>query len=159
MTVAIPQAAPRWSIPLIVLGIVGVIVFFVALSPPGYQEVTPRAQASSELQGGNSVDDGLVPGLSDARIQVVPGLQKLTGPDHRARTGLLLKLGPSDRYVTVGQVSAGSRVEVVGRNDKGDWLAINLTPGAKTYGWVPANEVAGVSNVMSLPVATVNLLR
>jgi hypothetical protein len=158
MSIAVPHPSPRWSIPIVVLGVIAVITFFIVLNPPGYKAVA-QENISTELQGGNDPGDGLVPGLSKARIQVVPPLSTVVAPEQYARSVLVLKLGPDDKYVTVGQISSGSRVDVIGRNEKGDWLAIALTPGSKVYGWVRASTVAGVTNVTALPVTPVNLLR
>jgi hypothetical protein len=159
MSVVIPQPSPRWSIPLVVIGVAVVIAFFVVLYPPDYRGVSAQPRpAVAEAQGGGEVDDGTIPGLSDARVQVVPPLATVVAPEQRARSVLVLKTGPDDRYVTVGQISSGSRVEVVGRSEKGDWLAISLTPGSKIYGWVRSNGVAGVVNVSALPVMPVKLL-
>lgn len=157
---AIPQPGARWSIHLVVFGVAVVVAFFIALNPPGYRppamiEPPPVAEA----QGGGEFGDGEVPGLSEALIQVVPIVPTVVTPQERARSVLTLKIGPDDRYVTVGQIASGARVEVVGRNEKGDWLAISLNLGSTTYGWVRASGVVGVANVSSLPVAPVKLLR
>lgn len=159
MFVAIPQPGARWSIPLVILGVAAVVVFFVVLNPPGYRPAVIDKPPAAEAQGGGSIDDGEIPGLTEARIQVVPTLPTVVAPQQRARSVLILKVGPDDRYVTVGQIANGARVEVVGRNEKGDWLAVSLNPGSTTYGWVRASGVAGVANVNSLPVAPVKLLR
>ncbi len=159
MFVAIPQPGARWSIPLVVLGVAVVIAFFIVLNPPGYRAAVIDAPPAAEAQGGGTIDDGAIPGLTEARIQVVPTIPTVVAPEQRARSVLILKVGPDDRYVTVGQIASGARVEVVGRNEKGDWLAISLNLGSTTYGWVRASGVVGVANVSSLPVAPVKLLR
>jgi hypothetical protein len=157
MTAAITRPSLRWSIPALVLGSLGVIIFFVLLNPPVHSPAAINAPAV-EAQGGNEIDDGNVPGLSEARIQVVPVAPTAIPVQYRAGRVLLLRLGPDDRYVSVGQIANGAEVDVVGRNEKGDWLAISLTPGSKTYGWVRAASVSGLNNVSALPVTPVRLL-
>jgi uncharacterized protein YgiM (DUF1202 family) len=142
-----------------VLGVAAVIAFFVILNPPPYNANARESNRPAEASGGGSIEDGDVPGLSEARIQVVPSLPTIIAPEVRAKSVLTLKTGPDSRYTTVGQIQNGAKVDVVGRNEKGDWLAVSLTPGAKTYGWVPASGVAGVTNVQALPVTPVTLLR
>lgn len=159
MFVAIPQPGARWSLPLVFLGVVAVVVFFVLLNPPGYRAAAIDSPSAAEAQSGAALDEGVIPGLTEARIQVVPTIPTVVANEQRARGVLILKLGPDDRYVTVGQIANGARVEVVGRNDKGDWLAISLNLGSKSYGWVRASGVAGVTNVGSLPVVPVDLLK
>jgi hypothetical protein len=159
MTVVLPQPSPRWSVLCILLAVSIVLAFLVVLNPPRYHADAREAEHPAELSGGGMVDDDEVPGLSEARIQVVPVLPTIVAPETRARSVLTLKTGPDNRYTTVGQVQNGSKVEVVGRNEKGDWLAVSLTPGAKSYGWVPAAGVSGVANVQALKVVPVTLLR
>jgi hypothetical protein len=158
MSVVIQNPGARWSIPIVVIGVLTVIGFFVVLYPPDYKAVA-KEQPTPEAQGGGSNDDGQTPGLTEAPIQVVPPLATLVAGEQRARAVLILKVGPDDRYVTVGQIAGGARVEVVGRNEKGDWLAISLNPGSAIYGWARASGVAGVANIQSLPVAPVKPLR
>ena len=159
MTAASLPSSPRWSIPAFVLGSLAVIGFLVLLNPPVYQPSTvePRTEAAAPAQGGADADTGAIPGLDAARIQVVPAPPTIVVPVHRANRVLMLQLGPDDRYVTVGQVASGARVEVVGRNEKGDWLAISLNPGARTYGWARAVGISGLTaaNIAALPVAPV----
>ena len=162
MSIATLPSSPHWSIPAVILGSFAVIAFLVALNPPVYQapSVEPRAESRVEaapLQGGADVPLQDIPGLSAARIQVVPVLPTITPPEHRANRVLMLQLGPDDRYVTVGQIARGARVEVVGRNDSGDWLAISLNPGSRTYGWARAAGVTGLTtaNLTALPIAPV----
>ncbi len=159
MTAASLPSSPRWSMPGFLLGSLTVIAFLVALNPPVYQASTvePRVEAGAALEGGADGDAAVVPGLDAARIQVVPVLPTLVVPIHRANRVLMLQMGPDDRYVTVGQIASGARVEVIGRNEKGDWLAISLNPGARTYGWARAIGVTGLTtaHIQALPVAPV----
>jgi hypothetical protein len=47
----------------------------------------------------------------------------------------------------------GARVEVVGRNETGAWIAIALSPGSKLTGWVEASMVSGIADVKGLQLA------
>lgn len=65
---------------------------------------------------------------------------------------LNVRLGPSTDYPPVGQAAAGDRLELVGRNEAGDWLVVCCANGQP--GWVAARLVSlapGVT-VEQLPV-------
>lgn len=65
---------------------------------------------------------------------------------------LNVRLGPSTDYPTMGQVAAGDRLELVGRNDAGDWLVVCCVNGQP--GWVAARLVSPALGVTieQLPV-------
>jgi hypothetical protein len=157
MSVASLPTNPRWSIPALVLGSAAVIAFLVFLNPPAFHESEVRSRAEAAPEGGGELDDGTIPGLSEARIQVVPMIPTIVAVEHRANRVLELRVGPDERYLTAGQIASGARVEVVGRTEKADWLAISLTPGSRTYGWVRTAGVSGLtaSNIQALPVVPV----
>jgi len=159
MTAASFPSSPRWSIPAFVVGSLAVIAFLVALNPPVYRpsDIEPRtARAEGALQGGADTPP-TSEALDASKLAVVPVLPTIAPPAHRANRVLMLQVGPDERYLTVGQVARGARVDVVGRNEKGDWLAVSLTLGAKSYGWVPAAGVSGLSAtaISELPVKPV----
>jgi hypothetical protein len=159
MTVAASQPSPRWSIPALVLGCLTVVAFFVVLNPPAYRAAATRP-LPAEAQGGNDAADGNVGGSFAVPVPINPSVPTVVPADYRAGSVLVLRVGPDDRYLTVGQIASGARVEVVGRNDKGDWLAISLNPGSKTYGWARSTGVSGLTAtaLAGLPVAPVKRL-
>lgn len=63
-----------------------------------------------------------------------------------------VRSGPGARYEIVGQLAAGDRVPVDGRNEDGDWLHIILTFGQN--GWVAAFTVLVDGNILELPVTS-----
>jgi uncharacterized protein YgiM (DUF1202 family) len=73
-----------------------------------------------------------------------------------ALTTLNVYVGPGELYQIVGLVAKGARLEVVGRDQEGDWLAIVFSRGSSLHGWVPRERVLGVE-VAQLPVAPVTI--
>jgi uncharacterized protein YraI len=63
---------------------------------------------------------------------------------------LNVRLGPGTDFPIAGQLSAGSRLALVGRNDAGDWLVVCCIDGKP--GWVAARLVSTTAEVLSLPV-------
>jgi hypothetical protein len=76
----------------------------------------------------------------------------------RTTTIVNVHLGPGNRFGVVGLVPRGARLEVVGRDQSGDWLAITFTPGSPFHGWVESAKVVGLPSVLDLPVAPVTQL-
>jgi hypothetical protein len=77
----------------------------------------------------------------------------------RATRGLDVHIGPGSAYAVLGVVPNEARLDVVGRNDKGDWVAIVFTPGSNFHGWIPASGTSGLGDVMRLPVVPLSPLR
>lgn len=63
-----------------------------------------------------------------------------------------VRSGPGAQYEIVGKLTAGDKVPVDGRDEKGDWLHIVLTFGQD--GWVAAFTVLVEGSILELPVAT-----
>jgi hypothetical protein len=132
----------------------GVLAFLVALSPPGALPAATRDEAAEHETSAitQPLPSPEIPFPENATT-------RSQAPDYRALRVLLLYLGPDDKYLTVGQIGRGARVEVVGRNPKGDWVAVSLTPGSKLYGWVPVAAIAGLLDINALQVVPVRTLR
>jgi hypothetical protein len=77
----------------------------------------------------------------------------------RAIGTLDVRIGPGDAYAAVGLVPPDGRLDVVGRNERGDWIAIVFTPGSTFHGWVPVSAITGIADVMRLPVVQPSSLR
>jgi len=70
-----------------------------------------------------------------------------------------IRRGPGYAYNVVGQLYQGNSTAALGRNEKGDWVYVQLPPGQSskfTFGWINlAPQSATLSgDVMSLPLAT-----
>ncbi len=66
---------------------------------------------------------------------------------------LNLRAGPGTVYGIVGQVLAGQRFRITGRNGVGDWLQICCPAGANRESWISADFAQSNRPVSSLPVA------
>lgn len=76
----------------------------------------------------------------------------------RALSALNVRIGPGESYVIIGQLPRGGRLDIVGRDQTGVWLAVNFTPDSKLNGWIQASKVSGLESASSLPVAPITLL-
>jgi hypothetical protein len=65
---------------------------------------------------------------------------------------LNLRTGPGTVYGTVGQVLAGQRFRITGRNGVGDWLQICCPAGANRESWISADFAQSNLPISSLPV-------
>ncbi len=63
---------------------------------------------------------------------------------------LNVRLGPGTDFPIVAQLSAGSRLALVGRNEAGDWLVVCCIDGKP--GWVATRLVGTAADVLALPV-------
>ena len=68
------------------------------------------------------------------------------------------RVGPGALYGIVGALQAGAPVDVVGRDESGEWLAIVFPPNSVLRSWLPASHVLGVTDVEALPVEPVQPL-
>jgi hypothetical protein len=59
----------------------------------------------------------------------------------RAKTALDVRLGPGNGFAVVGVLARGDSVEVVGRDNASEWLAIRFPPGSSGRGWIPVSAV------------------
>ncbi|HXH22310.1 MAG TPA: SH3 domain-containing protein [Dehalococcoidia bacterium] len=70
----------------------------------------------------------------------------------RAKTALDVRLGPGNGFAVVGVLAKGDSVEVTGRDDAGEWLAIRFPPGSSGRGWIPVTSVDEPPDVTRLAV-------
>jgi uncharacterized protein YgiM (DUF1202 family) len=75
-------------------------------------------------------------------------------PNVRANAALAVRVGPGESFATLGTLSRGDQVDVVGRDFESKWLAIRFPLGSNSRGWIPAASVDGLaeSNVKTLAV-------
>jgi hypothetical protein len=66
-------------------------------------------------------------------------------PDVRATASLAVRVGPGEAFATLGTITRGDRLEVVGRDFNSKWLAIRFPLGSNSRGWVPADSVEGLN--------------
>lgn len=69
-----------------------------------------------------------------------------------------LHLGPNPDYVAIGTLQSGALVEVVGRDESGEWLAIVFPPESTFRAWLPTALVEEAGDVAALPVEPVGWL-
>lgn len=75
-------------------------------------------------------------------------------PDIRPRTkaALDVRLGPGQAFAIVGIFPRGEAVDIVGRDNDAQWVAIRFPPGSNARGWVPVSDLEGVSGLDRLAV-------
>jgi hypothetical protein len=71
----------------------------------------------------------------------------------RTRTALDVRLGPGNGYAVVGLLPKDEPVEVVGRDNDSQWLAIRFPSGSTGRGWIPVASVDFPPDLSSLAVA------
>jgi hypothetical protein len=76
----------------------------------------------------------------------------------RTASTVLLRVGPAEGYVVVGTLQAGSPVNAVGRDETGEWVAIEFPPNATLRAWLLAGQVLDVGDMEALPVVPLTYL-
>jgi hypothetical protein len=71
-------------------------------------------------------------------------------PPPRTLSTLQVRIGPHQQYAVLGTLARGNEVDVQGRDDSGDWLAIEFPPGSAARGWIPADAVGSLTLVQVL---------
>jgi hypothetical protein len=147
-----PQPAVSLLIlKLMVVGAIAYLLVVVLLAPrqssssDGVQEVKAVTEASSSQGGG----------------ALAGSTRQTTDPLLIPRAGKALNVhaGPNENYAIIGQVPRDGRLDIVGRNEAGDWIAIVFTPGSRFHGWVPSAAVENVQDLRALTVVPVVPIR
>jgi hypothetical protein len=76
----------------------------------------------------------------------------------RTAAAVLLRVGPAEGYVVVGTLQAGAPIRAVGRDDDGEWIAVEFPPNATLRAWLPADQVLDGPDAQALPVLPIVLL-
>jgi hypothetical protein len=81
-------------------------------------------------------------------------------PSIRTVTTLQVRIGPNEEYAILGTLAGGSEIALEGRDDTGDWVAIEFPPESNARGWIPRQEVQGLSlsEVQSLDILQASLI-
>jgi uncharacterized protein YraI len=66
--------------------------------------------------------------------------------------GLQVRVGPGDAYEVIASLAEGDEVNVLGRDEMGDWVKVGLDSGEE--GWVAAEFVDVEGNLKAVPVLT-----
>lgn len=124
------------------LGMTDIVISVV--SPPG----GPSGVASQPETAVGVPTEVPVPAPTSAAPQFDMGI--LAGPTARVRvTELNVRQGPGTQYPSVGTLSAGDTIEIVGRNADSSWLAIEFRGGSA---WVFADLVAPDGDISNVPL-------
>lgn len=63
-----------------------------------------------------------------------------------------VRLGPGEGFAIIGILSRGDAVEIVGRDESTQWVAVRFPPGSTGLGWLPVSVLEGVSGLGSFAV-------
>ena len=66
-------------------------------------------------------------------------------PPPRTTSTLRVHIGPDEDYAILGTLASGNEVSVQGRDTSGDWVAIEFPPGSSARGWIPTDDIDGLS--------------
>ncbi len=83
---------------------------------------------------------------SPAATPSVPTRARITGD------GLQLRVGPGTAYEVMASLAEGDEVDVLGRDEMGDWVKVGLESGEE--GWAAAEFVDVGDNLRAVPVIT-----
>jgi uncharacterized protein YraI len=119
-------------------------------------EVSPAVVPAKDRQ---SEVAGMTSATAAASSEELLLLDPATVQAPRARRTLDVRIGPSENYAIVGLIPTEGSLQVVGRNEAADWIAIVFTPGSTFYGWVPVAGVSGLEDVRRLPVIPLTPVR
>jgi hypothetical protein len=66
-------------------------------------------------------------------------------PPIRATGAAAVRIGPGEEYATLGTITDGDVLDVVGRDFDSEWLAIHFPAGSTAQGWIPASVAEGMT--------------
>ncbi len=148
---------PIWILAvagLVGLGVVGIIIVVVFLSrmiaapqktPANTPVLLVQATASPTLRPANTNTPTQIPNTPTFTpvSTDIPRPPAILGINANVRTG------PGTLYPIMTVLTAGTQVQILGRNHAGDWLALAL-PGNE-QGWIAANALQGGIDIDGLP--------
>ncbi len=112
-----------------------VVAFGLALVPALDVPVMAEAETSSESGAGGSTENAA----------------SMTARVNTGQRNLNLRRGPGTKYGIVGVARNGSQLTVVGRNEKGDWLLVQLPGQTDQVAWASARYLTTETDPASLP--------
>lgn len=90
---------------------------------------------------------------ADSSQPVNDGSGQLTATVAAADSRLNVRSGPGTDYLVIAKAGDGEEYNVIGRNNTGDWLLLQLRDDTSDVGWVSAGYVELSGNSQTLPVA------
>jgi uncharacterized protein YgiM (DUF1202 family) len=90
---------------------------------------------------------------ADSSQPVNAASSQLTAKVAATDSKLNIRSGPGTDYLVIAKAGDGQEYNVIGRNDAGDWLLLQLGDGTSDVGWVSADYIGLSGNSQSLPVA------
>ena len=173
------QGGPGFVRGLMVLA-AGLIAVLLLMAPPRSRSTVSEAGTIASEPVPTDADVALTPvGLDSLRGVVLPqytnpsitGLGPRQGPAPTAtptptptpvvpRTTNIVNvyIGPGTGYQVIGLLPRSAKLEVIGRDDSGAWLAIVFSVGSRLTGWIPVTTVSGLDDVSALAPAEVTLI-
>jgi hypothetical protein len=82
----------------------------------------------------------------------VPGATSTPDLRPRTRSALDVRLGPGEAFAIIGTVARGEAVEVVGRDSDANWAAVRFPPGSTGRGWLPLEQIVGLTNLSEFSI-------
>jgi uncharacterized protein YraI len=72
----------------------------------------------------------------------------------RAHTNAAIdvRIGPGADYAAVGTIAKGEDLDIFGRDNDAEWIAVRFPPGSTSRGWLPVKAVDGLSGLNALAV-------
>jgi CRP-like cAMP-binding protein/uncharacterized protein YraI len=122
----------------------------LALSPS--QLVTPTSMASSATA--ETMEATEEPTVTSLATEVPSPAATPSGPTRARITGdgLQVRAGPGTDYEVTASLAQGDEVNVLGRDEMGDWVKVGLDSGEE--GWVAAEFVDMGGDLKAVPVIT-----
>jgi hypothetical protein len=65
-------------------------------------------------------------------------------PGVRTRGTAQVYIGPGGAYAIVGTIAGGQGVDVLGRDDGGEWIAVKFPPNSTARAWLRATDLEGL---------------
>jgi uncharacterized protein YgiM (DUF1202 family) len=130
----------------------------LALSPS--QLLTPTSMASpataeTEEATASPAEGGTLEPTTPSLATEVPSPAATPSVPTRARItgdGLQVRVAPGTAYEVIATLAEGDEVDVLGRDELGDWVKVGLDSGEE--GWVAAEFVDVGGNLKAVPVVT-----
>jgi len=129
----------------------------LALSPSQLLTPTSMSPATAETEEATAspAEGGTLEPTTPSLATEVPSPDATSGVPTRARItgdGLQVRVSPGTAYEVIATLAEGDEVDVLGRDDIGDWVKVGLDSGEE--GWVAAEFVDVGGNLKAVPVVT-----
>jgi uncharacterized protein YraI len=102
--------------------------------------------------GGNDNDQPAEAQTQPTAVVTVNAAATATPVRARTNAAIDVRIGPGSEYAAVGTIGKGEPLDIFGRDNSSEWIAVRFPPGSTSRGWLPVKSIENLTEVTALAV-------